>query len=813
MGAFIQAKVSQVGDNGLQLDCGGGITCSIMVIRSNIVRTLFIKDDRLRQDKTWTFQDVDGTSLPWEGFKKLALPFKGPTTFTIEQEQNTVKLLTSALVLEISLSPFRLAWYTSDGKCFAQDRPSRPYSYATDSHAIRHYMQRNPRDKYYGLGDKTGPLDLHGRRLRTVMTDALGYNPRTGDPLYKHWPFLLSRDDPTGVCYGVLYDNLAAASFDLGCEHSNYYGLYRSYEAEDGDLDMYLMLGPEARDVVREMVNLTGRNAFPPRWSLGYHCTAMPLADAPDAQEKIADFLTQCLRHHIPCSAFHFGSGYTSIGKRRYVFNWNFDKFPDPRHLIQQFRAAGLRVVANVKPCLLTDHPRFTEVAALGAFVGSGAAAGRPCISQFWDGEGAHLDFTNPKAIEWWQENMQRALFDLGISAAWNDNNEYEVWDEDATCHGFGAPLPLRLARPLHSLLMTRASVEQQLRAAPGERPYAVTRGGCPGVQGYAQTWSGDNTTSWASLRWNLRTGLCMSMSGMFDVGHDVGGFAGPPPGPELLVRWTQTGVVHPRFLMNSWKADGTVTTPFMHAVVLPHVRWAIRLRYRLVPYLYACAWRAAARSEAILRPTFYAFPDDPTAWEDCDDLMVGPSLLAAPVVEEGARQRAVYLPRGPPGWYDFYSEDYYEAGQVITVAAALDRLPLFVPAGSILPLTAEALDFSRLHSEPSRVLRLFPVRAGEGRQVAAPCELYEDDGTCRDYTLPDRHRVLHVSMESDASEILVTLTSASGVLPLPFQTIQVAAPAADTRPLRLTVQAQEDEGEPPLPVALQLGSFVFHAL
>ena len=122
---------------------------------------------------------------------------------------------------------------------------------------------------------------------------------------------------------------------------------------------------------------------------------------------------------------------------------------------------------------------------------------------------------------------------------------------------------------------MTRASFEETAAFVPHERPYSITRAGCPGVQRYAQTWSGDNTTSWETLRWNLRTGLQMGLSGMANVGHDVGGFAGPVPEPELLVRWAQAGALHPRFIMNSWKACGTVTCPWMHASALPAVRRA----------------------------------------------------------------------------------------------------------------------------------------------------------------------------------------------------------------------------------------------
>ena len=127
------------------------------------------------------------------------------------------------------------------------------------------------------------------------------------------------------------------------------------------------------------------------------------------------------------------------------------------------------------------------------------------------------------------------------------------------------------------------------------ERQFSVTRAGCPGIQRYAQTWSGDNQTSWRSLKWNLRTGLTMSLSGMVNTGHDIGGFSGPVPDAELLVRWTQAGLLHPRFIMNSWKPDGVYTAPWLHPEVTPLIRDAIRLRYRLMPYIYSLMHDATA--------------------------------------------------------------------------------------------------------------------------------------------------------------------------------------------------------------------------
>ena len=680
-------------------------------------------------------------------------------------------LQTAALGVRITLDPFRLEWLLPDGRVFLADRPSAACMLAHRTDALAHYQVRHPDDRYYGLGDKTGPLDLHGRRLRTAMRDALGYDPQRGDPLYKHWPFLLARDGATGTAYGLFYDNAAEAVFDLGAEHDNYFGLFRGYEAAGGDLDYYVLAGPRLADVTPRFLRLTGGTALPPRWSLGYAQTAMALADRADAQAAIEGFIDRCRTDAIPLSAFHFGSGYTSIGPKRYVFHWNRDKFPDPQGLMRRFHAAGIHVVANLKPCLLDDHPQYA--AAQAAFVLDGET-GQPVLSQFWDGEGAHLDFTSPAGIAWWQDGLARAVLGMGIDCGWNDNNEYGLPDEAATSANFGDPTPLALMRPLQALLMTRATAEQQRRSTPGERVFTVTRAGCPGIQRYAQTWSGDNSTSWESLRWNLRTGLQMSLSGMYNIGHDIGGFAGPVPDAELLIRWTQSGVVHPRFIMNSWKPDGIYNSPWLHDAALPAIRAAIQLRYRLMPYLYSLMHAAAAQHEPVLRPRFLQFEDDPACVADCDDLVLGPFLLAAPVMVPGERTRRVYLPAGPNGWFDFHTGGWLPAGTEATIPAPLDRLPLLVAAGGILPMTAQA---GALHDEPSRLVSVYPgPGTGTSRFV-----LVEDDG------LTVGGPVKRITFTLAWTQAAVTLHAAvSGDYTLAADTFTVSRPAGDQRPLHL---------------------------
>ncbi len=706
MKALRAAGSAQAHAHGITLALDGGFSLGVEILEPTLARVRIRPANGYREPRTWAIAPLAGADVAWSGRARDDRSGFACPPARVTQQPGGVSLHTGAMSVTLQASPLALQWHDAQGRLLAQDRASAAYMASTRTGATRHYLQREPGERYYGLGDKTGPLDLLGRRLRTLALDALGYDPRSGDPLYKHWPFVLSRA-ANGAWCGIYYDTLAACSFDLGCEHDNYHGLYRHVEIDDGDLDYYLMQGDAPGAVIAQFVRLIGGTHLPPRWSLGFAQTAMGLADAPNAQAQLAQFIERIEAEGIPCSAFHYGSGYSSRGKRRYVFTWNRSKFPDASALNTRFNQAGMQVVANIKPCLLDDHPAFAEVAAQDGFIHD--AQGRPVLEPFWDGNGAHLDFTKPATIAWWQQNLRQQVLEHGIDAGWNDNNEYAILDDDAQCDGFGTPIPMHRARPLHGLLMTRASYEAQAQHWPDRPLFSVTRGGPPGIQRYAQSWSGDNTTSWQSLRWNIRTGLQMSLSGMFNVGHDVGGFAGPSPDAELFLRWVQACCLNPRMVMNSWKPDGTINLPWMHPSVTEHVLAAIRLRYRLLPYLWSLFELASQLHEPIIRPTFYAFPDDERCFDDCDDFMLGADLLIAPVVQQGALRREVYLPRGPAAWIDFATGERYGAGSTISVDAPLPRLPIFARAGASIPM-AQGQGARHRHDDPIFDVRQFPA-------------------------------------------------------------------------------------------------------
>ncbi|AIR63063.1 alpha-glucosidase [Cedecea neteri] len=768
-------------DSQVILTLDGKHSLHLYVLEDKLFRVLIKRQQGLELNRTWSIapqQDV-----PWEGRERESLAGFTLPGFTLEQKSDALIISSESLRVTVH-QPLYLEWeYKSEKgewQPLACDRPTSAYQLNAHGDGVAHYQRRFAGERFYGLGEKAGPLNRTGRRYEMRNLDAMGYNAVSTDPLYKHIPFTITRRDD--VSFGLFYDNLSSCWLDLGNEIDNYHKAYRRWQAEAGDLDYYLFLGPRVLDVTKAFVRLTGKTFFGPKWSLGYSGSTMHYTDAPDAQNQLMNFIRLSQQHAIPCDSFQLSSGYTSINNKRYVFNWNYEKVPQPKVMSQAFMAAGIRLAANIKPCLLQDHPRYEEVAKGGLFI-KDSEFDAPERSSFWDDEGSHLDFTNPATVKWWQAGVTTQLLEMGIGSTWNDNNEYEVWDGEARCHGFGQPIAIKHIRPVMPLLMMRASMEAQQKFSPEKRPYLISRSGCAGMQRYVQTWSGDNRTSWDTLRYNTRMGVGMSLSGLFNVGHDVGGFSGDKPDAELFVRWVQNGVMHPRFTIHSWNDDHTVNEPWMYPAVTPAIRSAIELRYRLLPYFYTLLWQAHADDEPMLRSTFLDHDHDEKTFDECDEFLLGRDVLVASVVEPGQRERTLWLPANEYGWYDYYSGQWFSGGQTITLPAPLERLPLLVRAGAALP-HSERISYVSPQDDTVRELKIYPLQ-GAGTSHGM---LFEDDGESWGYK---EGNALWLSWEitCSASEINVAFSRKGDYLPA-WREIKLSLPEGEKR--RLLVNGVE---------------------
>ena len=634
------------------------------------------------------------------------------------------------LKVVVEKDPFRICVYDKEGTLLHADIVDLAYM-EDSNHRRIHTSEISPEDCFYGFGEKSGSFNKAQKFMSMSPKDAMGYNPRETDSLYKHIPFYIKLNRGTRKAVGYFYHNTCECDFDMGREKSNYWKPHSRYRTDGGDIDLFLIAGPSVRQVVERYTDLTGKSAMLPRYALGYLGSSMyyPELDK-DCDDAILDFIDTTREEKIPVDGFQLSSGYCTVetdkGIKRCVFTWNKKRFKDPREFFAQMEKRGVTVSPNVKPGILLIHPRLDEMKAKGMFI-KASDSDEPGIGTWWGGKGVFADFTNPSTRTYWKEMLKENVLEYGTSSVWNDNCEYDsLVDKDCRCDFEGKGGTIGQLKSVMSNIMCHITDEAIHETFTNTRPYIVCRSGHCGIQRYAQTWAGDNLTCWDSLKYNIATILGMSLSGVANQGCDIGGFYGPSPEAELMVRWIQNGIFQPRFSIHSTNTDNTVTEPWMYGDCTDYIREAIGLRYQLSPYLYSLMERAHETGLPIMEPMCSAFQEDVKCYEEGVDFMLGDSLLVANVVEKGAVSRKVYLPEGET-FYDFYTRAAYEGGRTVELPVDLGSIPLFVRSGAIIPMAEDRLD--NLKTQQAEHLRILCAADRDGR-----FELYEDDGISMDY-------------------------------------------------------------------------------
>ncbi len=670
--------------------------------------------------------------------------------FSLDDLADKAVLQGRELKVIIEKDPFRICIYDHEGTLLHADIVD--IGYMEDSNHRRiHTSEISPDDCFYGFGEKSGEFNKAQKFMGMSPKDAMGYNPKETDSLYKHIPFYIKLNQNTKKAVGYFYHNTYECDFDMGREKSNYWKMHSRYRTDGGDIDLFLISGPSIRNIIERYTDLTGKSVMLPKAALGYLGSSMyyPELEA-DCDDAITEFIDTTKEEGIPADGFQLSSGYCAIdteeGIKRCVFTWNKKRFKDPKDFFAQMKKRGICVSPNVKPGILLLHPKLKEMKEKDMFV-KASDSDEPGIGTWWGGKGVFVDFTNAATREHWKTYLKENVLDYGTSSVWNDNCEYDsMIDKDCRCSFEGKGGTIGQLKSVMSNIMCQTAVEAVHETYDNVRPYIVCRSGHCGIQRYAQTWAGDNLTCWDSLKYNIATILGMSLSGVANQGCDIGGFFGPAPEAELLVRWIQNGIFQPRFSIHSTNTDNTVTEPWMYSDCTDYIREAIRFRYRLFPYLYSLMERAHETGLPIMEPLCSAFQNDPSCYDEGIDFMFGDSLLVANVVEKGAETRTVYFPEGQ-FFYDYYTRQKYEGGSTVEFPVDLGSIPMFVKSGGIIPMASNQMD--NLTTQTVTGITLL-CEAGQDNTFT----LYEDDGISMDYE-EGRFLKTHINMKTGVQTVL----------------------------------------------------------
>lgn len=678
--------------------------------------------------------------------------------------------LPCAVTVKIDTYNLIISYYKGEKLLFS-DRKPLAYNFENEfGEGVYHYISRMKGEKIFGLGDKGGELDKSGRAFRIETSDSMGYDAEKSDPLYKHIPFYIC-ENAVGS-YGIFYDTSDDAYIDLGKEINNYYEPYKYFKSRENSLVYYVFFGSKL-SVLQQFASLCAKQPLAPKWSFDYCASTMAYTDAPDSQKQMSGFIEKLKKYDLSCKGFYLSSGYTSIGNSRCVFNWNKDKFPDVKAFVKEFSDAGIELIPNIKPAFLTDHPLYDYIAQKGYFIKN--PDGTPFITEFWDGLGSYLDFTNKDAFDFWKNKVNETLLDYGISATWNDNNEFDIKDCDALSCGFdGKEVKARSIKPVLTYLMNMSSYKAQISKRPDLRPFLSTRSGGIEVRRFAQTWSGDNMTDFKDLRYCHYIGLTMSLSGLYFYGHDLGGFSGDMPSRELLLRWLQHGIFEPRMTIHSWNSDGTATMPWSYPDITDSVRALFAQRKKLIPYLYSSAYKAVEYEQPLNSPAFMYY-DDKELYSYNDTMMVGRDVLAGFVFDEGAFKAKIFLPKGD----DWYLEDkLYSGGREVELEiGAKDIMPYFIRSGCVFPSDEAQYGFD---CEEKTVFTVYPLKQGDFES-----EFFSDDGKSFEYL---KNNCVHLFFKVNCTkeEVCVTYKNSGNTLFTP----EICLCGADKR--RLVVSCEK---------------------
>jgi alpha-D-xyloside xylohydrolase len=635
----------------------------------------------VRHDKPWILNSKD--SCP--GAK-----------FQVSKTADAAILATDTLKIELSLKWGNVKYSTMGGEALLRERNSIPRTYdpaELNEEKTYHVEDRFAPDStegFYGLGQhQSGMFNYRG------STVELGQN-NTDVAM----PLLVSSKG-----YAVMWNTASFTNVD------NRFPLELNLSSLAGRaIDYYVMYGPELDQIIHEYRNLTGHTPMLPKWAFGFFQSK----DRYVSQDEILGIAHRYREEHIPLDAI-VQDWYWWKLEGDPVFNSNF---PDVPGELKQLHDQHIHAMLSVWGLFDTKSDNFQQLSA-----------------QHLDVPEAHVyDATNPKARDFYWNNLAGKLFSQGWDAFWLDSAEPEeyfphmgdaILRKKQIAIGNGAEFTNIFP------FMHTTGIQQHWRATTDQkRVFLLTRSAFLGQQRVgATTWSGDVYSTYWGLSHQVAAGLNFALSGYPYWTTDIGGYwqpdGRPPTDPdyqELYARWFEFGTFCPIFRTHGHRAQNEVWT---YSKIKPILMDYDNLRYRLIPYIYSLAWRVTSEDYTMQRPLVMDWRKDPRTWNIGDQFMFGPSILVNPVLRQNTTHRTVYLPESPH-WYDFWSGATVEGSCEIEAEATLDRIPLFVPAGSLLPLGPEV---EYADEKPAGPIELRVYRGADGS-----FELYQDAGDTYDY-------------------------------------------------------------------------------
>jgi len=629
-----------------------------------------------------------------------------------KEDADLITITTDSIILKINKKPVRFSFTTLDGKIINEDEPAFGTSWIGDQ--VTTYKKLQDNERFIGLGEKTGNLDRAGNSYVNWNSDVPAYKSNQ-DPLYGTYPFYIGIHHQLN--YGIFFDNTSRTQFNFGASNER----FSSFTADLGEMTYYFIYHKQVAQIIESYTWLTGRMPMPPLWSLGYQQCRWSYYPDTEALRIAKTFREK----KIPCDVLYFDINYMDNYK---VFTWSPINFSKPKEMLSEMKLMGFRNVVIIDPGIKVEknYKAYDDGVNNNMFVKY--PDGKFYVGEVWAGKSHFPDFTNDKARIWWGNNF-KGLVDDGVSGFWNDMNEIAVWGQSIPSliefSWEGKNASYLQAKNVYGMLMARSTFEGTKKLMNGKRPFVLTRAAYSGVQRYSAVWTGDNAATEEHILLGSRLINSMGLTGISYVGCDIGGFIGEPT-KNMFTRWMTLGTFMPLYRSHA-EIDAQSHEPWcFNKANEAIIRTYINLRYALLPYIYSAFHQSVATGLPVARSLAInnTFDGKIYDWLYQNQYLFGQSFLVAPV-ESTKDLVKVYLPDGE--WYDMHTEKYFAGKQEIVAECPIDRLPVFIKGGSIIPTQ------SVVQSTAEKCSDTLTVHLYKGKSDNT-FEYYEDDGETYNY-------------------------------------------------------------------------------
>jgi len=660
---------------------------------------------------------------------------------------------TTALQIVVNKNPFNINVYTADGKLLSEE-PANGAVLSDDTTLCRKTLQ--PDEHFFGFGERMDFLDRRGKKVQLNVGRGTGMPHITGAynvlaANYSPIPFFMSTRG-----YGIFLHTSAATEWDMGSTRPDQY----TFAAQGkGELDYYFIYGPRFASILEQYTALTGRPPLMPLFAMGLHVGTYSGGTWGHEQLTSAAYVLALARRFrelgIPVDLLFLDSTWRLFGKNggkgATSFEWR-ETFHNPRAMMDSLYALHYNMVGlHIRPRL--DNGLHNHL------LDSAAALGYTYPENNKPGE--FVNFFDSTAVSWWWQNAAMKVARTG--AKFFKTDEGSAFGHLANESNKTGPMDEK-ARALHNVfpIAYAKAAYENFAAYNHLRGMNHTREGYAGIQRYPFIFAGDWPSEWQYFEPVIKAGLNIGLSGVGYWAHCMGGFEHPAD-PELYIRWCQFGMLSPVAMVFGMDHPG-YKEPWNYGKEAQVIfKQYARLRYQLLPYLYNHAYEMYTTGMPLMRALVLDYQDDVNVYNITDQYLLGSSLMVCPVTQKGAATRTVYLPEGQ--WIDHWTGKTYPGKQYLNVLTPLDKIPLFIKAGSIIP-TQAPLQYVGERIIDTLTLDIYP---GD----SAHCRLYTDDGKSLLYQ-QGQFAIANIRSQTFPGNIAITIQPATGPYHSPLKTFEL---------------------------------------